>query len=177
MLFEISIATTALLCLLFAWQDYLQPQSICIQCISYGQHMAGSCFLKSNMTVFPLIRGLNAFTFKVINDIILLFVFYVACLFHSSVSFLLPSLFNFFNCIILIPLLILQIDFLKINLFKAVFLCIFKYQSLVQVNPDLISMTYNNLTSVYLFPPLSPLCYYYHIYYNFIFYKSKNIIS
>ena len=38
--------------------------------------------------------------------------------------------------------------FLKMNVFKAVFLCIFKYQSLVQVNPDLISMTYNNLTSV-----------------------------
>lgn len=80
-LFDITVATCALFCLLVPWNIffpsfYYQIVFLDVKWVSYRQHVVSSCFL-SILPISLLIVEYNLFTFKLITLVILLFVFHV----------------------------------------------------------------------------------------------------
>lgn len=92
-----------------------------------------------------------------LSCVILLFVFYLSCLFCSSIlPLLLFCMLNIFECTILIPLSFLFTIFFVCSLVIAsgIAINILTYNNLVHVNSILISMLYKTLllySSIYLF--------------------------
>ena len=81
------IATSAFFCFPFAWNIFFHPftfslyVSQSLNCVSYRQHIYGSCFCIHSASPCLLVGAFNLFTFKVIIDI---YVFYCAHLWGNG---------------------------------------------------------------------------------------------
>src|SRR3712207_1307996 len=71
---DVSMATPAFFCLPLAWNIVFHPfslslcLSLALRCVSWRQHIVGSCFLIHPATLCRLIGEFNPFTFRVIIE-------------------------------------------------------------------------------------------------------------